>query len=190
MSIRRKVFLLVETASVIQLKLGVILEPVTRHSLDRASDEAVKLWALASAQYPKDHGLILEVVTTAIIEVVSTFALNARRALEVLPPKEKFVLAQPRWQWTPSSEGELVHDLRDALNRIIHAQKLQVGFEQLPQHLSVMEHGALVVPYVRAATDRKQLAFIDPFALSHAFLYEAFPRLTGLVRGNNTEVLP
>ena len=101
------------------------MEPVTRHSLDRASDEAVKLWALASAQYPKDHGLILEVVTTAIIEVVSTFALNARRALEVLPPKEKFVLAQPRWQWTPSSEGELVHDLWDALNRIIHAQKLQ-----------------------------------------------------------------
>jgi hypothetical protein len=91
------------------------MEPVTRHSLDRASDEAVKLWALASAQYPKDHRLILEVVTTAIIEVVSTFALNARRVLEVLPPKEKFVLAQPHWQWTPSSEGEVVHDLRDAL---------------------------------------------------------------------------
>jgi len=43
-----------------------------------------------------------------------------------------------------------------------------------------MAEGALVVPYVRAATDRKKLAFIDPFALSHAFLYGAYPQLVGL----------
>ena len=33
----------------------------------------------------------------------------------------------------PRSDGEVVvSNLRDALNRIIHAQKLVVGFEQLP----------------------------------------------------------
>lgn len=156
------------------------MEPVTQHSLDRAADEAVRLWALASSQYPKGHPLILQVATTAIVEVVSTFALNARRALEVLPPNVKFPLAQQRWQWVPSSEGEQVRDLWEALNRIIHAQKLQIGFEQLPEQLAVIDGGALVVPYVKAATDRKKLAFIDPFALSHAFLYGAFPRLADL----------
>jgi len=162
-----------------------MIEPVTQHSLDRAADEAVRLWALASAQYPKSRPLILQVATTAIVEVVSTFALNARRALEVLPSNMKFPLAQPRWQWAPSSEGEQVRDLWEALNRIIHAQKLQIGFEQLPEQLTVIDGGALVVPYVRAETDRKKLAFIDPFALSHAFLYGAFPRLAAMAQNNN-----
>lgn len=166
-----------------------MMEPVTLHSLHRAADEAVRLWALASAQYPKSHPLILEVATSTIIEVVSTFALNARRALEVLPPNVKFPLAQPRWSWAPTSDGELVQDLRDALNRIIHAQQLQVGFEQLPAQVAVIDGGALVVPYVKAATDRKKLAFIDPFALSHAFLYGAFPRLHSLAQGSNPTTL-
>jgi hypothetical protein len=157
-----------------------MMEPITAHSLTRASDEAVRLWALASAQYPKSHSLIIEIATTAMIEVVSTFALNARRALEVLPSGVKFPLAQPRWKWAPTADGEMVTDLWDALNRIIHAQKLQVGFEQLPTNVAVIDGGSLVVPYVKAATDRKKLAFIDPFSLSHAFLYGALPRLHGL----------
>jgi hypothetical protein len=168
---------------------GFMMEPVTEHSLYRAADEAVRLWALSSAQYPKSHPLILRVATTAIVEVMSTFALNARRALEVLPPSVKFTLAQPRWSWAPTTNGELVQDLWDALNRIIHAQQLQVGFEQLPVQIAVIDGGALVVPYVKAATDRKKLAFIDPFALSHAFLYDALPRLHALAQGNSPAVL-
>lgn len=156
------------------------MEPVTRHSVARAADEAIKLWALASAQYPKRHSLILDAATAIIIETVSAFALNARRALEVLPPDQKFQLTQPRWQWVPKDDGEMVRDLWDALNRIIHAQKLDVGFEDLPRNVAVIAEGALVVPYVRAATDRKNVAFIDPFALSHAFLYGAFPALVSL----------
>ena len=157
-----------------------MMEAITRHSVTRAADEAVQLWALASAQYPKQHELILEVATTSIIEIISTFALNARRALEALPPSEKFPLVQPRWQWAPHADGEVVSDFWDALNRIIHAQKLEVGFEQLPPSVSVIDGGALVVPYIRAATDRKKLAFIDPFALSHAFLYGAYPKLVAI----------
>lgn len=153
------------------------MEPITLHSLMRAADEAVKLWALASAQYPRQHVLILDVATASIIETLSAFALNARRALEMLPPSQKFQLSQPRWHWVPKNDGEIVYDLWEALNRIIHAQKLDVGFEELPQAVAAIAEVALVVPYVRAATDRKKLAFIDPFALSHAFLYGAFPLL-------------
>lgn len=166
-----------------------MMEAITDHSVTRAADEAVQLWALASAQYPKQYELILEVATTSIIEIISIFALNARRALEALPPSEKFPLAQPRWQWAPRADGEVVGDLWDALNRIIHAQKLEVGFEQLPPLVSVIDGGALVVPYILAATDRKKLAFIDPFALSHAFLYGAYPKLVAIKNAKSTKGL-
>lgn len=166
------------------------MEPVIIHSITRAADEAVKLWALASAQYPKRHSLILDVATASIIEVVSAFALNGRRALEVLPASQKFPLTQPRWQWKPNGEGDMVHDLWDALNRIIHAQKLHVGFEELPESMAVIAEGSFVVPYVRAATDRRKLAFIDPFALSHAFLYGALPLLSSVDEGFSSRRTP
>lgn len=153
------------------------MEVITHHSIDRASHEAVKLWALASAQYPQQNQLILDLTAASIIETVSVFALNARRSLEILPKGKKFALIQPRWQWEPISNSEKVHDLWDALNRIIHAQELKVGFEKLPPNMAVMDGGALIVPYIQARTDRKTLAFIDVFSLSHAFLYNALPCL-------------
>jgi hypothetical protein len=154
------------------------MEPITYHSLDRAGEEAVRLWALASAQYPKQHTLVLKIAAASIIEAVSAFALNARRAMELLPFTERIMLTQPRWSWQPVPGAEVVDDLRDALNRIVHARSLEVGFEDLPRHLSAIDGGAVVVPYVRAATDRRPRAMIDPFALSHAFLYQALPKLT------------
>ncbi len=161
-----------------------MMEAITKHSVFRAADEAVKLWALASAQYPKQHGLILDTAQVAVIETVSAFALNARRAMEVLHQAKKFPLASPRWHWAPTEDGETVSDLWDALNRIIHAQKLEVGFVLLPAEVAVIDGGAVVVPFIRAATDRKKLAFIDPFALSHAFLYGALPELMAAKVGN------
>jgi hypothetical protein len=44
----------------------------------------------------------------------------------------------------------------------------------------VIDGGAIIVPYIRAETDRKELAFIDPFALSHAYLYDVLPSLIEL----------
>lgn len=164
------------------------MEPIAKHSLARAAEEAVTLWALACAQYPKQHGLILGVVRASVVEAASAFALNARRAIEALPEATNIPLGQPRWHWARTAEGELIADLRDALNRIIHARKLEVGFEELPSELSVIDGGAVVVPYIQAETDRRKLAFIDPFAMSHAFLYSAFPQLvaaTTLQGGEN-----
>lgn len=147
------------------------MEFITHHSTNRASDEAIKLWAFASAQYPENNIHILDIVTTSAIETVSSFALNARRALEVLPNNRKFILSQPRWQWTPLANSELVSDLWDGLNRIIHAQEVKVEFERLPALESVINTGALVVPYIQARTDRKPLSFIDIFSLSYAYLW-------------------
>ncbi len=163
------------------------MEEITKHSIERASEEAVKLWALSSAQYPFQNRLIQEYTNTTLIEVISSFALNARRAMEVLPSNVKYPLNVARWTWKPTIDGEKVADLWDALNRIIHARKLYVGFERLPDKVSVIDGGAIIVPYIRAETDRKELAFIDPFSLSYAFLYDVLPALNG---AKNNKVMP
>lgn len=153
------------------------MEVIAHHSLTRAGDEAVRLWTLSSAQYPKQHKLMLDIATASVIEAASAFALNARRAMELLPPSEKFALSQSRWTWRAAKGAEVVKDLRDALNRIVHASVLDVGFEDLPNDVCAIEGGALVIPYLRATTDRRPRAMIDPFSLSHAFLYGVMPKL-------------
>ena len=79
-----------------------------------------------------------------------------------------------------SDNDELILDFRDALNRVIHAKELKVGFESVPNHMSVIENGTVVVPYVKAATDRKRLSYIDLFSLSYAFLYDVLPMINQL----------
>lgn len=153
------------------------MEVIAHHSLKRAGDEAVRLWTLSSAQYPRQHQLILDIATASVIEAASAFALNARRAMELLPRNERFTLSQCRWTWRAAEGAEVVTDLRDALNRIVHASVLDVGFEGLPDDVSATEGGALVIPYLRATTDRRPRAMIDPFSLSHAFLYTVMPKL-------------
>jgi len=151
------------------------MESITRHSWDRATEEAVLLWTLASTQYPLDHRIVQEKATRRVIESVSIFALYARRALEVVHNRPSIELRQPRWQWTPIASGDIVTNLWDALNRIIHAKKLDVGWEKLPPTAAIIDKGAIVICHIRAETDHRPLAFIDPFALAHAFLYDALP---------------
>lgn len=151
------------------------MDPVIQHSRDRAIEEAVTLWALVSSQWPLDLRTVQDVVSAMMIETISVFALNARRALEVVPNRTSIRLEQGRWKWEPITKGEVVAELWDALNRIVHAKKLEVGWERLPADSAVIASGAVVVPYVRAETDRRELAFIDPFAMVHAFLYQALP---------------
>src|SRR5947207_248805 len=59
-----------------------------------------------------------------------------------------------------------------ALNHIVHARVLEVGVEPLPADSSVTDGGAVVIPYVLAETDQRKKAYIDPFALAHAFFYQ------------------
>lgn len=152
-------------------------DPIIQHSRDRATEEAVTLWALASSQWPLDNRAVQERVNAMMVEAISVFSLNARRALEAIPNRVSIRLEQPRWQWEPITQGEVVAGLWDAMNRIVHARKLEVGWEKLPTGSAVIAGGAVVVPYVRAETDRREFAFIDPFAMAHAFLYKALPLL-------------
>ena len=58
------------------------MEAITKHSAARAAEEAVVLWSLASTQFPKSNPRFLEEASACMIEVVSVFAVNARRMLE------------------------------------------------------------------------------------------------------------
>jgi hypothetical protein len=122
--------------------------------------------------------MILNYATEEMIENISSFALNARRVLEAMPHTLKYPLKASRWQAHPTAGHPVVQDFRDALNRIVHAVSLQVGFEPLPEEVSVIDGGAVVIPYVFATTDRKEKSYIDPFSLAHAFFYQLYPEFT------------
>jgi hypothetical protein len=146
------------------------MEVITKYSAGRAAEEAVVLWSLGSTQFPKKNMGFLEETSACMIEVVSVFALNARRMLESVENRPKFLLSQKRWRWKPTKKGEIVSELWDALNRIIHAKKLLVGFEPLPDNISVIDGGAVVIPYIQAETDRRELALILSHLLMHIYI--------------------
>ena len=154
------------------------MELIIQHSINRATSEATKLWSFSSAQYPLLGGAhIQRSIEAEIIEASSVFALNARRPLETIKGKPCFALTNVFWLWEPKCRGEKVNDLWEALNRIIHAQRLTVGFEAVPTSIERISGGAVCVPYLLARTDQRPTAFIDLFALSYAYLFEVLPML-------------
>jgi hypothetical protein len=154
------------------------MNQITKESIIKASTEAVKLWALSSTQYPSDNRPIQLEAEATMIEVISSFALNARRTMEVLPKNCKYPLNARRWHWEPTTAKNIIGDLWESLNFIIHAQDLQIGFERLPESTSIIQNGAICIPYILAKTDRKELSYVDPFAMSHAYLYQVMPQFT------------
>lgn len=152
-------------------------QSIIEHSINAATEHAVSLWALTSSTYPRRNEPIINGVVVAMLESVSSFALNARRALEILPRNDKFPLDSPRWRWQPSTSQPMVNDLWEATNRIIHAKTLFIGIEPINDQTLWLASEPVVVPYVQAETDRKELSFIDPFAMAHAFLNRALPAL-------------
>jgi len=150
---------------------------IAEHSAHRATEEAIRLWALGSAEYPIDGGsLIQRYSEMAVVDSVTEFATNGRRALEVCQLKEDIYLKQPRWIWKPTQGYAKVGELRDAFNRIIHAQQLEVGFEKSAAK-TCMGGGGVVIPYILARTDRKELSYIDLFAMAHAWLFQVLPSI-------------
>jgi hypothetical protein len=86
------------------------MEVITKHSADRAAAEAVVLWSLGSAQFPKNHSSFLDEASACMIEAVSAFALNTRRVLESIENRPKFILSQKRWRWKPTKKREVISE--------------------------------------------------------------------------------
>lgn len=147
---------------------------IVRLSLDRASAAAVRIWAMASAQYPERHGELCGRLQATVVDDVSTFAVNARRVIEWLG-NPRIRLDQRRWQWAHDAGAEEVGELKQALDRVLHARALTVALVRLPPSVGVISGGAVVVPFLEIGTDRRAPALVDLFAMAHAFLYEVAP---------------
>jgi len=158
---------------------------VAEHSAHRATEEAIRIWALGSAEYPITGGsLIQHYSEVAVVDSVTEFATNGRRALEAYKLKENIYLNQTRWNWKPTQGHDKVSVLREALDRIIHAQHLEVGFEKSAVKASCMGGDGIVIPYVLARTDRKALSYIDLFAMGHAWLFQVLPGINSQKNGS------
>ncbi len=143
-----------------------------------ASESAARIWALASAEYPERHQPIMDAVQDAITEEVSVFAVNARRVVEFfdLPQVE---IGASRWLWESTVGAEKVTVLKHALDRILHARTLTVAFVKTPKHVSVIEGGGVVVPFLEIETDHRSAALVDLFSLAHGYLYQVLPLVQG-----------
>ncbi len=50
-----------------------------------------------------------------------------------------------------------------------------VELVRIPDKISVIEGGAVVMPFALIETDRRSRAFVDLFALAHCYLYQVLP---------------
>ncbi len=112
-----------------------------------------------------------EVTNTAIV-----FAIHVRRILDKAV-RTKFALDEPFRIWSPTNGLINVNQLRDALNRIIHATEFKVGFEKLPGAASKIKGGAIGVIDLSTRTDQREEALIDVFALASCFYYQVLREL-------------
>jgi hypothetical protein len=154
-----------------------MMDDINSFALQQAELAAARLWAFGSAPYPFSDGRLIqrhieqEVTNTAI-----AFAIHVRRILDNKAVRTRFVLSEP-FRLGPSRCLTKVDDLRDALNRIIHATEFKVGFDRLPEDSSKIQGGAVGVIYLSTRTDQRDEALIDVFALASCFFHQVVPEL-------------
>jgi hypothetical protein len=73
-----------------------------------------------------------------------------------------------------------VTELRDALNRIIHATDFKVGFERLPDGATRIDGGAIAVLYLKTTTDQRAEVLIDILSLASCFFHKLLPAVVPL----------
>lgn len=151
---------------------------INEFALNEAEAMATRLWAFGSAPFPINNGAIIQGhVEKSVTDTAISFAIHVRRLLDNRDIRTKFKLNEPFWHWSPNNNVPKESDLREALNRIVHATSFHVGFERLPNKASSIIGGAICVLYLRAKTDRREEALIDVFALASCFFYQVLPML-------------
>ena len=104
-------------------------------ALQQAEAAAARLWAFGSAPHPFVNGAVIQNhIEMDVTDTAITFAIHARRVLDNKSIRTKFALDEPFRHRAPSKGLTKVQDLRDALNRIVHAVEFTVGFERLPDN--------------------------------------------------------
>lgn len=164
------------------------MKPVAKQTIARAADDAIRLWALASAEYPLDHKPMTRRVKALVRETLCSFAVDARNCLDSLPPDLAFTLRRTRWNWKPSGRvrDAVPNDFREVLDRILDAARIELHFPTIAESDSVLEKPGFAVMFLRVHSDEGETALIDVFALSHCFLTQVLPELLAERKGEET----
>jgi hypothetical protein len=147
-------------------------------ALLEAEAAAARLWAFGAAPFPLANGAIIQGhIEQAVTDTAIAFAIHVRRLLDNRKIQTQFTLNEPFWHWSAAGGLAKVKQLREALNRIVHATDFKVGFERLPDGTSKIEGGAISVLYLKTKTDQREDALIDVFALASCFFHQVLPAL-------------
>jgi hypothetical protein len=152
---------------------------INEFALHEAEAAAAKLWALGSAPFPvalPTAAIMQWHVDRLVTDTAIVFAIHVRRILDSNAVRTKFTLNEGFRHWV-ANRLPRVDELRDALNRIIHATEFEVGFVQLPDNAANIKGGAMAVTYLRTRTDQREEALIDVFALASCFFHQVLPAL-------------
>ncbi|MGH7228572.1 MAG: hypothetical protein ACREIH_05085 [Nitrospiraceae bacterium] len=106
---------------------------INKFALQQAEAAAAKLWAFGSAPFPLANGAIIQShIEQSVTDTAIAFAIHVRRILDNKAIRTKFTLDEPFRHWSPAHRLTKVADLRDALNRIVHATEFEVGLGDYP----------------------------------------------------------
>jgi len=151
---------------------------INQFALQQAEAAAARLWSFGSAPFPLANGVIIQrYIEQDVTDTAIAFAIHVRRLLDNMAVRTNFMLNEPFRHWSPARGLSKVVNLRDALNRIVHATEFEVGFERLPDNAAKIDGGAIGVIYLRTRTDQREDALIDVFALASCFFHQVLPIL-------------
>lgn len=140
-------------------------------ALHSAEAAAAKLWALGSAPFPfktSTARILQNHIDWLVTETAIDFAIHVRRILDNSAVRTRFTLNEQFRHWTEHRLPR-VTDLREALNRIVHAKEFEAGFLPLPADAARIRGGAIAVTYLRTRTEQREEADIDVFSLASFF---------------------
>jgi hypothetical protein len=162
---------------------------INSFALQQAEAAAAKLWAFGTAPFPlalANAVIIQNHIDMLVTDTAIDFAIHVRRILDNSGIRTRFTLDAQFRVWVEHRLPR-VADLRDALNRIVHATEFEVGFVRLADNPHNFEGGNFGVTYLRTRTDQRQDALIDVFALAWCFFHQILPELHALGRRSAPE---
>ena len=144
--------------------------------ISRAIDSALRLFSISSSIIPiefKDR------VSDQIIVEISEFALHARRVNEICDFRKFDFSTTKSDRWNTSGHQSPLEDrYQNALNRLIHAKSLTVGYSQWGgEKIFLSSQNNIIPSYLEIETDRLDAKCVSIFGVSFCFLTEVIIKI-------------
>lgn len=137
----------------------------------------MRLFCTASTLFPDVWQGAL--VNEQVLLDATEFALHARRLNELcgLRSVQFPSVAQTRYTFTAGHGVELIADYHEALNRLVHARELAIGWAVWEGQKVFLAHDNLSISYIKIRTDRLSTGYVSVFGLATCFLNDVMGKL-------------